>query len=220
MQRTPEPELMLDPAQARAYAAADFDAPNAALVEALLGRFPELDGHLEVIDLGCGPGEILIRLARLRPNWQLLGVDGSAAMLDAGMDAIAESGRESQITLLQALLGDETLPEASAGLVISNSLLHHLRDPAALWRELRRLGAPGAAVFVQDLRRPTDAAEALALVETYAGAEPEVLQQDFFASLLAAYTVEEVRDQLAAAGLDLAVAETSDRHLQAWGRLP
>jgi hypothetical protein len=57
-------------------------------------------------------------------------------------------------------------------------------------------------------------------VETYAATEPEVLREDFFASLLAAYTVEEVRAQLAAAGLDLAVAETSDRHLQAWGRLP
>lgn len=220
MQRSPEPELMLDPAQARAYANADFDAPNAAFVEALLGTFPELDGHLELVDLGCGPGDILIRLARRRPNWQLMGIDGSAAMLDAGLDAIAESGCESQITVLQALLGDETLPEGRAGLLISNSLLHHLADPSALWRELRRLGAPGAAVFVQDLRRPADPAEALALVEAHAAGEPEVLRQDFLASLHAAYTVDEVQAQLAAAGLALTVAEVSDRHLRVWGRLP
>ena len=220
MQRTPEPELMLDPAQARAYAEADFAAPNAAFVEAVLGHFPELDGHLDVIDLGCGPGDILIRLARLRPNWQLLGLDGSGAMLDAGMDAILESGRESQITLLQAMLGDESLPKGSAGLVISNSLLHHLADPSSLWSELRRLGAPGAAVLVQDLRRPESAAAVEALVEQYASGEPEVLRADFRASLHAAYTVDELRAQLACAGLALQVAETSDRHLQVWGHLP
>ena len=220
MQRTPEPELMLDPDQARAYAEADFAAPNAAFVQSLGALFPDLPHHLRALDLGCGPGDILLRLAAAHPGWELLGIDGSAAMLDEGMDRVCAAGRESQVTLVQARLPDPALPDGQAELVISNSLLHHLPDPAVLWSELRRLGAPGAAVLVVDLRRPADAAEVDALVERWAALEPEILKRDFQASLHAAFTLAEVEAQLAAAGLALRCAELTDRHLAVWGRLP
>lgn len=220
MQRTPEPELMLDQEQARAYAEADFTAPNAAFVQSLGALFPDLPHHLRGIDLGCGPGDILLRLAALHPGWELLGIDGSAAMLDEGMERVCAAGRESQVTLVQARLPDASLPEGQAELLISNSLLHHLPEPAVLWSELRRLGAPGAAALVVDLRRPADAAEVEALVHRWSAAEPEILQRDFRASLHAAYTCAEVEAQLRTAGLDLRCAEISDRHLAVWGRLP
>ena len=38
--------------------------------------------------------------------------------------------------------------------VVSNSLLHHLHDPAVLWGAIQTLAAPGALVVVRDLRRP------------------------------------------------------------------
>ena len=57
-------------------------------------------------------------------------------------------------------------------------------------------------------------ARAEALVDEYAEGEPEVLRRDFLHSLHAAYTVDEVRAQLQAAGLEgLSVRATSDRHL-------
>ena len=57
------------------------------------------------------------------------------------------------------------------------------------------------------------------IVDTYAANEPEVLRRDFFASLCAAFTLDEVRDQLEVAGLGhLAVEAISDRHLLVWGR--
>jgi len=44
--------------------------------------------------------------------------------------------------------------------------------------------------------------------------EPEIIvKQDFFNSLCAAFTVEEVRAQLADAGLDLEVSRVSNRHM-------
>jgi hypothetical protein len=48
-----------------------------------------------------------------------------------------------------------------------------------------------------------------------------VLQRDFYLSLCAAYTPDEVRAQLADAGLGHCELEVvSDRHWIAWGRLP
>lgn len=67
------------------------------------------------------------------------------------------------------------------------------------------------------LRRPASTGAARALVGAYSGGEPEVLRTDFFNSLCAAYTVAEVRAQLAGAGLRLAVEPVGDRHLVAWG---
>jgi hypothetical protein len=55
-------------------------------------------------------------------------------------------------------------------------------------------------------------------VEAYAGAEPEILRRDFFNSLCAAFTPDEVRAQLREAGLALEVLDVEDRHLVARGR--
>ena len=63
MQRVAEPELMLEDEQARVYAAADFDEPNALCMALLQERLPGLPAVGGAADLGCGPGEITLRLA-------------------------------------------------------------------------------------------------------------------------------------------------------------
>jgi SAM-dependent methyltransferase len=221
MQRIVEPELMDEAEQARAYAQADFSEPNQRFVDLLAQLWP---GHARgrVADLGCGPGDIALRVAARWPQAQVDALDGSAAMLAC---AVAAAAREplaaARVRFVQGLLPGTGLPPASYDLLLSNSLLHHLHDPAVLWQELRRLGRPGAGVLVMDLRRPADEAAAAAIVATYAGDEPEVLRRDFHASLCAAFTPQEVRAQLAAAGLaGLEVRTVSDRHLVVHGQLP
>ncbi|HQR49986.1 MAG TPA: hypothetical protein PL152_11655, partial [Steroidobacteraceae bacterium] len=63
MQRIPEPELMDEFEQARAYAEADFSEPNQRFVQLFEAEFPALTSGC-VVDLGCGPGDIAVRLAR------------------------------------------------------------------------------------------------------------------------------------------------------------
>ena len=59
----------------------------------------------------------------------------------------------------------------------------------------------GCAVFVADLRRPPSEVEARRIVSVTSKDEPEILRRDFFNSLCAAFEPDEVRAQLAAAGL-------------------
>jgi SAM-dependent methyltransferase len=117
-------------------------------------------------------------------------------------------------------LPDPALPGGFSA-VVSNSLLHHLPDPAVLWAALPQLGAPGARIYVKDLRRPADAQAAQALLRRHAAEAPAVLQRDYLASLHAAFTPAEVEGQLRAAGLlaQLQVAPLDDRYLEVWGRL-
>ena len=222
---------MDDPEQAAAYAAADFSASDQALVERVAACFgAELGPRL--LDLGCGPGTITFRLAERFPAASVLGVDGAPAML-----ALAEQERTRRMAACPALAdrvhfapylleaggpGSTALQGFSA--VVSNSLLHHLHDPQVLWDQLRQLAAPGAAIYIKDLRRPATAAAALALQQRHLAAAPPVLQRDYLASLHAAFRPKEVEAQLLAAGLPLGpgglqVRELEDRYLEIWGRL-
>jgi len=220
MERVPEPELMDEDVQARAYAEANFDEAHSRFIALFQEHFPDLSEGT-VLDLGCGPGDITFRFARAHPRMSVHGVDGSDAMLHYGRVLLAEDPKLSRrVQLITGFLPGAALPRSSYDAVISNSLLHHLHDPSVMWDSVRKLAASGAPVYVMDLLRPNSDQEVERLVETYAGGEPEVLRHDFHASLKAAFTVPEVKEQLQKAGLaQLNVKPVSDRHLLVTGRV-
>ncbi len=207
--------------QARAYALADFDEPNRRFVEHFEAAFPELRTGA-VLDLGCGPGDIVLRLATRHPALVVHGLDGSAAMLHFACERLHQApALGGRVQFVEGVLPGAALPLAAYDAVISNSLLHHLHEPAHFWRAVRDAGSPGAAVLVMDLFRPDSEQAAWAIVERYSGSEPDVLKRDFFASLCAAFEPDEIRAQLVECGLgSLEVRTVSDRHLLVTGRLP
>lgn len=221
MKRIPEPEELMDDAdQARAYAEEDF----AEARELFLDRFTRLlPGHFagHVLDLGCGPADIPIALAERHPLVRIDALDAADAMLAHAREALANRPQiASRMRLLRDYLPSSQLPEQTYDAVVSNSLLHHLNDPGVLWKTLARCGKPGAAICVMDLLRPAHPAAVDELVAMHAVAAPEVLRRDFRNSLFAAYEIDEVKDQLLAAGLGcLEVSQISDRHLAVTGHL-
>lgn len=221
MERKPEPELMDSEAQTAAYAAADFNESNTLFTQLFAEAFPDCPAAGAMADLGCGPGDITLRMARAYPGWRITGLDAGENMLRHATTRLQREGASLNVSFRHSYLPDESLETGAWDALISNSLLHHLPDPLVLWHSIRRLARPGAAVLVMDLCRPADDAAARSLLEQYAAGEPEVLREDFYNSLLAAYTVDEVRAQLDAAGLGgLEVARCSDRHWSVYGRTP
>jgi len=219
IERKAEPELMYLPHEVEAYAHADFSAVNQAFVQRLMDLFPT-ETALDAVDLGTGPGDIPIRLAHLRSNWRILAVDASAPMLEVARKAASISGLRSRIVFLLSDAKTLALEDASYDLIFSNSLLHHVASPPQLWSEVRRIGRPGATVFFRDLYRPESDARARQIVETHAGSESSMLKEEFYRSLLSAFSVDEVRAQLCLAGLEnFSVEASSDRHLDILGRL-
>jgi len=216
MQRIPEPELMDDLEQARAYADADFSEPHQAFVRHFRERFPDFVRG-EVLDLGCGPADVTMRFARAYPEVSITGIDGAEAMLGLGRELLAREALAERVTLLRLRL-PAPLPRRYDA-VISNSLLHHLADPAVLWETIRQNARAGAPVFVMDLLRPHSIEAAERLTATYAADAPAVLRKDFFNSLLAAYQPDEIASQLRAAKLGhLKIEQVSDRHFVVWGK--
>lgn len=217
MERLLEPELMDDEQQSIAYANADFSVSNQLFVDSLIRDFPD---HLRrIVDIGCGPGDVVIRLARAVPTLHITAVDGSAPMLTLAQNAVRAAALQARITLTQGYLPGLPLEDHLYDAITSKDLLHHLPDPLMLWKEIARLGTRGAAVYVMDLIRPQAPSDARQIVDSVAASDDPILREDFYRSLCAAFTPAEVQEQLLASGLDLRVQRLSDRHMLVSGLL-
>src|SRR5512134_3356238 len=211
MDRVPEPELMEDREQAAAYAAADFSQENQGFVDRFEEYFPGFSSG-RVLDAGCGPADIPIRFARRYPACHLIAIDGSQAMIDLSQEAVSDAGLSDRITVrcerFEAVSGANAFDA-----VLSNSLVHHLPNPLHFWNKLRQLVKPGSPVLVMDLLRPDSPEEAQAIVDRYAAGAPAILRRDFFNSLMAAFTEDEITTQLARMNLTrLLIDVIDDRH--------
>ena len=217
-----EPEVMNDPLQVDAYAAADFSVSDQAVVDRIDQLLALADTHFRpqacLVDLGCGPGNISLRLAQRWTDCSVLGLDAAERMLQ-----VAEARRHDAGLMPERLrYQQQSLPlpvsALQADLVVSNSLLHHLRDPMHLWSSVTTLASSRCLVLHRDLKRPDSEASIDRLCQQHVANAPEVLQRDYRASLHASFTADEVSAQLAVAGLDqLQVLEVEDRYLEVSG---
>lgn len=101
-----------------------------------------------VLDVGTGPGVLLVELATRRPDLQLAGVDSSADMIAAATRNLEPFGERAG-----ARVGDVTnlpFPDRSFDLIVSSLSLHHWDHPEAAVPELARLLRPGGQVYIYD----------------------------------------------------------------------
>ncbi len=210
MQRTLESEIMDKEENVSAYAKADFSFVNQKFVDDLVKRYPAIK---IVLDLGCGPADIPIRLAQALPKLHITAIDASKKMIVSAKQAVTKAKLNNHITLIQAYLPGLPFKPKTFDAIISNSILHHLPNPDVLWEEAKRFGKSGAIVFVMDLLRPASQDKAREIVEQHAGSEHAVLKEDFYNSLLAAFTLDEVKEQLQKVNLsNLNIETISDMH--------
>lgn len=164
------------------------------------------------MDLGCGPGDIPLRLARALPLCRVTGIDASAPMIRLAEQAVLQAGLSARVTFRCERFQD-VAGANQADAAVSNSLLHHVPNPLQFWHRLRLLVKPGSPVLVMDLLRPESPEAAQAIVDQYAADEPEVLRRDFYNSLLAAFTEDDIGAQLARMNLTrLLIDVVDDRH--------
>jgi 2-polyprenyl-3-methyl-5-hydroxy-6-metoxy-1,4-benzoquinol methylase len=171
------------------------------------------------VDLGCGPGDIPLRVARRHPTCSVTGIDASQPMITYAEQAVKKAGFHDRVQFLCQRFQDVNLsPPADA--MISNSLVHHVPNPLRFWYCLKTLLKPGSPILVMDLLRPESPEAAKAIVDAQAAGEPERLRQDFFHSLLAAFTEDEVAAHLAELNFSrLQVDVPDDRHWIVFGHV-
>lgn len=214
--RVLEPEVMDTWEEARDYDRMDHSQVNQRFVAELLSA--GFTGG-DVLDVGTGTAQIPIELCRqfLGSNpsnrMRVMAIDLAVSMLELGRYNLEIAGFRESVQL--ARVDAKQMPYSSGmfDAVISNSIIHHIPEPIAVFRECWRVIRPGGLIFVRDLLRPADRPGVEHLVGTYAGQENSHSQEMFRASLCAALSLSEVRERVAAAGgQPQNVQPTSDRH--------
>lgn len=219
MKRIVEPELMEEEEQSLAYAQADFDEPHNNFIKLCQEKLGDNIGK-NVLDLGCGTGDITLRFAKVYADCHIDGIDGSKTMLfHAYKDLVkCPDNIVKRVNFIEGILPQTSLPLAHYDVIISNSLHHHLHDCFMLWQLIKKYSKKGTNIFVMDLLRPDTIKQAEKLVEIYAKNEPSILQRDFFNSLCAAFTLSEIKEQLKSLNLDyLFLEQISNRHFIIYG---
>ncbi len=201
--------------QVAAYAAADFEQAHQAVLQTFEQHFPGYELQGEVLDLGCGCGDISFRFARRFAACSVSAVDGSAAMLAEAKKLVEQNDElQNRVRFIHTVMPSSLIPSLPYTAIISNSFLHHLHRPEVLWQAVNQHASAGTKILIVDLFRPQSTDQAKQFVQRYAAEEATLLQNDFYASLLAAFTVEEIEQQLVSAGLsELKVQTISDRHV-------
>lgn len=216
LSRVLEPEVMDSPQEAVDYDAMDHSMVNRVFVDDFVQLWRAENGAAatgEVLDLGTGTAQIPIELLGREAGLHILAIDLAESMLELGRRNVAAAGFSRQIQLEQ--VDAKRLPYTTgrfAG-VMSNSIIHHIPEPAGVLAEACRVLGAGGVLFVRDLLRPDDDASVRYLVDTYAAGANDHQRQLFEASLRAALSLDEVRELVSRLGQEREqVRQTSDRH--------
>ncbi|WP_374591539.1 methyltransferase domain-containing protein [Aquabacterium sp.] len=213
--RVPEPDLVMDaPAQVQAYAASgDLEGPLAPihLLLAVHASVAMPPGGV-VLDMACGPCNQLARIARLHPGTRFIGLDASPGMLSQAEASLREAAL-GNVTLRQgdmrALAG---LADASVDAVMCTMSLHHLADTRALQQAMRsaaRVLKPGGGVYLADFGRLRRLATIRFLVQDRQAEQSPQFTADFFNSMRAAFSVDELADAAQALGSSWQIVQTA-----------
>ena len=209
MKRVPEPDLMEQKEQAYAYANADFSNSNELFLEKLF-EFCSITDETKILDVGCGDGEIPIEIYK-KTKSKITVLDGSSAMLDE-LSKKMSTNNIDDIKIIQRRYEDTHFSEKSFDILISNSVLHHVKSPKQFWEKSLSLVREQGHIVLMDLFRPSNEHDLLTVLDKYGGNNP-VLLNDFENSLRAAYTPDEVEGQLSSfPNISSSVKAISDRH--------
>jgi ubiquinone/menaquinone biosynthesis C-methylase UbiE len=105
-----------------------------------------------IVDIGTGPGVLLIAVAARCPTATIIGIDPAEPMRAAAARRLARAHLADRVVVMAGAAERLPLPDASVDLVVSSLASHHWSEPATAIRELLRVLRPGARALIYDLR--------------------------------------------------------------------
>jgi len=205
-----EPEVMDTPDEARDYDSMDHREVNRRFVADFLHAGP---ARGTILDVGTGTAQIPIEFCHQSHEGRVVAIDLADEMLILARRNVAAAGLEARVQIERVNARGLPYADGAFDAVMSNSIIHHIPEPATAFAEMVRVCKPGGRLFVRDLLRPMDQESLLKIVEMYAGGANDHQRSLFGSSLHAALMRDEVGGLVAALGYpESSVQATSDRH--------
>lgn len=110
---------------------------------------PHLRPGLDLLDVGCGPGNITRDLASRVAPGRVLGLDAAADVVAAAQADTDAAGGEHVDFVVGDVYGLD-LDDDSFDVVHAHQVLQHLSDPVGALREMHRVVRPDGLVAVRD----------------------------------------------------------------------
>ncbi|HYT32319.1 MAG TPA: 2-oxo acid dehydrogenase subunit E2 [Thermoanaerobaculia bacterium] len=156
-----------------------------------------------VLDVSGGSPRIAIRLARLNPRFSFEVMVLSTTMKQLAQRCVAEEKLEDRVRV--CLWDAKQLPfePGSFDLVISNNMLHRVRDPLIVLREIHRVASSRGALLIRDVRRLPSPWMGL-LLPLYCLRYDATLKRVAEGAFRAALSYQELAELLPASGLERA----------------
>ena len=135
-----------------------------SLIHRAVPRYDEMTARLleylphdarRVLELGCGTGNLSLRLVASLPRAALTLIDGSEEMIELVRSRIAESKSNSnqRVTYHVARFEELEFPRESFDLVVSSISLHHVEDKARLYARIHSTMRTGGRFCFADQMR-------------------------------------------------------------------
>ncbi len=103
-----------------------------------------------VLDLGTGPGYLPIEIVRRAPDIKIVGVDLSRKLIQMARVNAGKAGFSHQLSFEVGNSAGLHFDNASFDMVISTGMLHSLKNPVAVLKEIYRVLKKGGEAWIYD----------------------------------------------------------------------
>lgn len=148
------------------------------------------------LDLGTGPGSLVMELAARFPQVLVIGLDISLPMAQLARERARAAGVQ-HVAFVVADVHHLPFQPHALGMIVSHGSMHHWHDLDMALGEIKTVLAEGGFVYLSDLKRDADDE----IVQHIASLLNEKQARAFLNSVRAAYTIEELSSLAENAGL-------------------
>lgn len=118
------------------------------MIERLVSHLPV--GASRILELGCGTGNLTLRLLEQFPSARIVTVDAAPEMTSLAAARARERGWDARLECLTARFEDLNFAPGSFDLVASCMSLHHVKDKRPLYRGINAWLRPGGGLCFAD----------------------------------------------------------------------
>ena len=106
-----------------------------------------------ILDLGTGPGYLPIEIAKRNPLIRIIGIDLSRKLILMARRNASKAGLSDRVDFRVGNASKLQFEDASFDMVLSTGMLHSLRDPVRVLREVYRVLKKNAEAWIYDPAR-------------------------------------------------------------------